>query len=178
MNDRDKVLAAAALVAKGDSSFIAYETKVETGWCLALVHSICDKAFTAQWALMNAAYGIMNQRGRAVPWASDLAAAAKQTGLLYSELHPGCLVYWDWSDHAGHAYGHIGVYLGAWGPGRIPSILENTSAIRGTGVWDARHGAVRITPVAACPKPTLLIAPTRQALTTDRAAYAATHARS
>lgn len=176
LNDRERVLTVAReVLAGGRASWLPEQYQREPGWCLGFTHALVDRALGEPWPLFKAAAKVWTKAGRWMPWASDVAEAARAEGQAYSDLHPGALVYWDWRGNDGKNYGHIAVFLGEVsyrGDAPVPRILENTYAHRGVGVLDPAR-PVRLTPLAQAGTPDLIIAPSRAVLMADRAAYAA-----
>ncbi|HEX2864671.1 MAG TPA: hypothetical protein VHN99_08875 [Deinococcales bacterium] len=153
MTPPNPFLTAAERVARGQDAGLSFQARALTGWCAQLAADLARLALPQPWPLARRAWTVAFNAGRRTPWALDYAQAARDLGRARpggQPAQPGDLLFRT-GPAAGCREGHVAVLLSA---GRV---LENTTANRGTPV---RPGsAIRVTPLKACPKPTLAARP-------------------
>lgn len=161
MDDRDRVLARARLVAAGDRAALTFETRTAPGRCAQLVREVVSPALGLGqngWpvAVKALEYAVANRSDR---WAAHYERAARDLGLARAggEPEPGDVLYWPYAGRDGRAYGHTAVYLGGG------LCLENTDH-RTRGERPYGRGPVRVTPLAAMGAPSTVAAVSREAL--------------
>ena len=147
------VLALAQRIAAGNAAGLSATTREEAGYCAQLCHEIVKLARGEEWRTADRALFNSQAARRPIRWAVDYLNASRQLGQARAPgaaPQPGDILYWS-AEAAGCPQGHAAIMLTG---GRI---LENTTARRGAPV--SPGSAIRVTPLAACPKPTLVARP-------------------